>query len=107
MDWCFKLKESWLKKDVKNILELFSEDVVYYESPFCKIDNLLEVWEEIKSQEIKRLDYEILCENNNVIIANFKLEDQLGYTDMIYEIRLNLDKKCYYFKQWYMVNNVC
>lgn len=102
--WCYNLKQYWINKDIDNIINLFDEYVEYYETPNMKIEginNIKEMWEEIKGQNTSNIDYKILCESDNKIIANYILKDTISY-NMVYEIVLNKDNKCIYFKQWYM-----
>lgn len=103
-EWCNNLKNYWENKEVENIITLFDENVVYYETPKMKISSFNEVkkiWEEIKNQNTDKIDFKILCVDNNKCIANYILDDEISY-DMIYEIVLNNENKCIYFKQWYM-----
>ena len=102
--WCSELLKYWQNKDVDNIVNLFDENVIYYENPKVKVDNIDSVrtmWEEINDQDTSHIEFNILCQNNNKCIANFILYDEVSY-DMIYEIELNNDNKCIYFKQWFM-----
>lgn len=102
--WCCNLKQYWIDKDINNIISLFDEDVEYYESPNMKIvgiNNIKKMWEEIKEQNTSNIEYRVLCESDNKIIANYTLKDTISY-DMVYEIVLNKNNKCIYFKQWYM-----
>lgn len=102
--WCKNLKKYWQEKDINNIINLFDENVEYYETPNQKLsssEELRMVWEEIKDQDTKNIEVKILCTENNKCIANFLLTGKETY-DMIYEIVLNENNKCTYFKQWYM-----
>ena len=101
--WCQKLQKFWQQKEIDKIIELFSENVIYYEEPNNKITykELKFVWSEIKNQNIVSLNFKILSEENNKCIANFILKENTTI-DMIYEITLNDENKCTYFKQWYM-----
>lgn len=58
-----KFKNSWLEKDVDAVLDLFAEDVDYWETPFERIHkgaDLRVLWKEILLLEDMRLDYEIV-----------------------------------------------
>lgn len=102
--WCNDLKQFWQSKDIDKIIDLFDKDIIYYETPNTKINSVEEIrkmWEEIKEQNTNDIELRILCVNNNKCIANYILNDSISY-DMIYEIELNNENKCTYFKQWYM-----
>lgn len=104
-NWCEKLKQYWIQKDIPKILDLFEGNVEYYETPFQKVDNLKSVWKDIESQKLKSLEYKIIGEKDNVVVANYIMNDNGTIVDMIYEIQLNENGKCTYFKQWYMIYN--
>jgi len=101
--WCQNLLDFWQQKEITKIVGLFSEDVIYYEEPNHQIsyNDLEEVWTEIKNQDTTNLQFKILVEENNKCVANFLLKGEKTY-DMIYEIELNEENMCRYFKQWYM-----
>lgn len=100
--WCSSLKEYWLKKDITSIIQLFDNEVEYYETPFEKVNDIETVWKDIEEQNLISLEYEIIGIKDNTVIANFIMNDNHEIVDMIYEIRLNELGKCNYFKQWYM-----
>lgn len=108
--WLDNLKSFWKLKDVKSILTMFDNNVEYYETPFELLkDNknlakLELVWHDIDEHDIKKLNYKVLGYKENGVIVNFILELDNKIIDMIYDIKLNEDEKCVYFKQWYMDN---
>ena len=101
--WCEELLDNWRKKEVDQIVNLFDENAIYYETPTTKINakEIRKMWEEIKEQNTSKIKFQILCENEKCCIVNFILEDKVTY-DMIYLIKLNEKNKCTFFKQWYM-----
>ena len=49
--WCKRLLNNWKQKNVEHIVNLFDENVEYYETPAEKINTINEIskmWEEIK-----------------------------------------------------------
>lgn len=104
-NWCEKLKQYWIQKDISKIISLFDENADYYETPFQKVNDIKLVWKDIESQNLQSLEYKIIGEKNNTIIANYIMNDSGRIVDMIYEIELNEKGKCTYFKQWYMIFN--
>lgn len=103
--WVEDLKKFWIDKEINKIMELFDENVEYWENPFEIITDLEEIWQEIKQQEILNLQYKILGTKNNRVITNFVLGVPKDTIDMVYEIELNEQNKSTYFKQWYMQKN--
>ena len=103
-EWCIELLNNWKSKKIENIVNLFDEQVEYYETPKEKINTIKEIekmWEEIKEQKTNNIEFNILCQNNECCIVNFILKDVVSY-DMIYQIKLNENNKCIFLKQWYM-----
>lgn len=108
INWLSDLKENWIRKDIKSILDLFDLNVKYYESPFEKLNTLNDIkiaWEEIYNQNIESIEYNILGYKEQSVVANYILNTDSEIVDMVYEIELNNDNKCVYFKQWYMARN--
>ena len=99
--WCNDLLIFWKKKEIENILNLFDKKVEYYETPNEKITDIRKVWEEIKNQDTENIEFTILCQSNNKCVANYIIRGKETY-DMVYEIILNENNQCIYFKQWYM-----
>jgi len=79
--WLKKFKVCWQSQDIKGVLSLFHKNVVYFETPFKKLKNLDEIsqmWEEIKKQRDIHLDFEIFssCENKHSVIWKLKYHDE-------------------------------
>ena len=101
--WCHNLTNFWQRKEINKIIDLFDQNVIYYEEPNHKIsfNELKSVWSEIKDQDTSNIEYKILVEKNNRCVANFLLHGNTTI-DMIYELELNKENRCIYLKQWYM-----
>ena len=101
--WCHNLTNFWQRKEINKIIDLFDQNVIYYEEPNNQIsyNELENIWSEIKEQHTSGIEHKILIENDNKCVANFLLHGNTTI-DMIYEIELNEENKCIYFKQWYM-----
>jgi hypothetical protein len=109
--WLNEFKRSWIKKDIKAILSLFSEDVGYYETPFHKLKNKTEIeriWNEIAPQTDIKLDFEVFCKEGDkyAVKWNLKFFDKKEFAYKgVYLLSLNSDNKCNYFAQ-YSENNL-
>lgn len=101
--WCHNLTNFWQHKEINKIIDLFDQNVIYYEEPNNQIsyNELENIWSEIKEQNTSDIEHKILIENDNKCVVNFLLHGNTTI-DMIYEIKLNEENKCIYFKQWYM-----
>ena len=76
--WCVELLNNWKQKNVENIVNLFDENVEYYETPTEQINTIKEIrkmWEEIEEQNTSDIEFNILCKNDECCIVNFVLKD--------------------------------
>ncbi|MFH1364940.1 MAG: nuclear transport factor 2 family protein [Candidatus Aenigmatarchaeota archaeon] len=104
-DWLENFKDHWEKHNIKGIISLFAKNVVYYETPFLRLNNLDEVakeWEVIKHQNNISLNFKGFSSNGNKhsVIWNLryfdinKKEQNFAGT---YLIELNDEGLCTYF----------
>lgn len=113
-NWTKEFMESWKELDWRRTLETLSNDVKYYENPIddpCKnfeeVTNLWNVVEE--NQKDINYKYEIISFDENVCIINWQMTRTMTKTneiqeiDGIFQISLNDDNECVYFKSWEMV----
>jgi len=111
--WLKKLKNAWINKDIDAILSIFSQTKRYFEDPFCppgtNTDDIKSFWEEIKNQNIIKLDLIPLAIDGNKVIINwcFKFSDIANMQnvielDGIYFIIFNENFECVEFKQWWV-----
>ena len=103
-EWLRKFKEYWQKHDVSGVMDLFDKNVVYYETPFNKIDglnSLAKEWEGIKTQKSISLNFEIFSRDKNRYSVIFKLKYNKENTEQnrggTYLIELNEAGLCIYF----------
>lgn len=103
--WLNNFKKYWESHSVDDILSLFDEDVIYFETPFIKLNNFYELtkeWEVIENQKNIKLEYEVFssCEDKHSIIWKLKYEDKDGILRNLsgtYLIKLNKQGLCDYF----------
>ncbi|MFZ5955656.1 MAG: hypothetical protein ACOYT4_04470 [Nanoarchaeota archaeon] len=104
--WLKRFKQSWIDKDIKTILDLFSEDVEYWETPFKKLNfqDIKKQWEEIKLQTNIGIDLRMFNKEKNNFTVIWKLNfqdksDAENFYEGVYLISLNHQGKCNYFFQ--------
>lgn len=104
--WLKKFISGWEAYDIDTILSLFTEDVLYYESPFEKYrsrEELRYVWETVKQQQQLRLDARRLVSENNLHTVQWELQyekdDRFHVWEGLYIVQLNGDGLCTYFLQ--------
>lgn len=104
-NWLEQFKILWLNKNIDDILKLFADDVIYYETPYKKIINKFELqkeWEYIINHEIKKLDFEIFINDKSKNVVKFRYEYILNWNEKMYNwiYLVNLENwKCNYFYQ--------
>ncbi len=103
--WLEKFREYWQAQDIKKVMTLFDKNVIYYETPFLKVEGLAKLakeWEAIKNQRNISVTFEIFSGNKNRYSVIFRLnylnkeniEQTRGGT---YLIELNAAGLCTYF----------
>ena len=105
--WLKKFKEHWQNHNITEILNLFDKNVIYYETPFTKLNNfntLAKEWEEIKNQKNIILNYKLFpsSENKHSVIWELQYTDKENIKKKFlgtYLITLNKEGKCIYFYQ--------
>lgn len=105
--WLRKFNDSWKDHDVDGVMELFSDNVQYWETPFHKLQSINEIrseWSAIKNQFDIRLNTSVYSENEGRYTVKWDLfysneSHQKKHWAGIYLIELNDDGKCSYFHQ--------
>ena len=103
--------ESWKELDWQRTLKTLDKEVKYYENPIdepCKsFEDVINLWNVVADKQ-KDIDYkyEIVAYNDDTCIINWQMTRTMTTNntkqeiDGIFQISLNVDGKCTYFKQW-------
>lgn len=110
-NWTKAFMQSWKKLDWQSTLKTLDKDVKYYENPIddpCQsFDDVVNLWNVVGDNQ-KDIDYKynIVAYNNDTCIINWQMTRTMTTNgikqeiDGIFQISLNEDGKCIYFKQW-------
>lgn len=115
--WFTKLGKAWSDRNPQAAASLFSKDCKYYESVFeesCDSwEGILKLWSVVPdNQESVDFDFDILCVSGDMCIANCKVSRTLlpnkekQLIDGIFQIVINGQGLCNYFKQWRTVKKL-
>ena len=109
--WTKDFMDSWKNLEWRKTLELLSKDVKYYENPIdnpcATFDEVVALWDIVAdNQKDIEYKYEIISSDENVVIINWQMTRTMTKTntkqeiDGIFQVSLNDEGKCTYFKQW-------
>ncbi len=109
--WTKEFMESWKELDWKRTLETLSKDVEYYENPIdnpcVNFEEVINLWDVVAdNQKDISYQYKIVAFNEKTCIVNWQMTRTMTKTntkqeiDGIFQISLNKEGKCTYFKQW-------
>ena len=113
--WTKEFMESWKNLDWKRTLDLLSRDVKYYENPIdepcSSFDEVVKLWEVVADNQ-KDIDYKfnIISYSEEFCIINWQMtrtltsNNQKQEIDGIFQISLDENELCSYFKQWRYYN---
>lgn len=103
-DWLIKFKTNWEDKNIDDVMSLFSVDVVYYETPFKRLNSLDEVreeWAAIENQDKIDLNYNLFSSDGNKYTIQWDLKyynkEKQKHFSGVYLIKLNEMGLCYEF----------
>lgn len=109
--WTKEFMESWKELDWQSTLKTLTQNVEYYENPIdapCKdFNEVTNLWNVVADNQ-KDIDYkfEIVTYNEKTCIINWQMTRTMTSNntkqeiDGIFQISLNEEGKCTYFKQW-------
>ena len=104
--WLDKLRDYWWNKDIDSAANLFKKTTFYQETPFMEpyttFDEIVNEWQHIKDQNIKKIEFKILAIDTNILIVEWIFERDTTIYNGIYEIKFNDSLNCMYFKSWEM-----
>ena len=110
-NWTREFMDSWKELDWKRTLKLLNKNVKYYEKPIDKpcrnFEEVTNLWNVVADNQ-KDIEYKfkILAHNDETCIVNWQMTRVMtkGNTkqeiDGIFQISLDEEGKCTYFKQW-------
>lgn len=109
--WAEEFMNSWKELDWRRTLETLSKDVEYYENPIDKpcsnFEEVTNLWNVVADNQ-KDIDYKfrIIAFDEQTCIINWQMTRTMTKgnvtqeIDGIFQISLDDDGKCKYFKQW-------
>ncbi len=105
-NWLENFRNFWLKKDIDSVLNLFSDELEYFETPYFKIENknvLKKEWEAINEHNIDKINFDVFCEYENKIVVQFEYFYEKDWKNKkylwVYLIKFDKNWKCNYFYQ--------
>ena len=109
--WTKEFMESWKELDWKRTLETLDKNVEYYENPIDKpcqnFEEVTNLWNIVAdNQKDISYEFEIISYNENACIVNWQMTRTMikigakQEIDGIFQVSINDEGKCTYFKQW-------
>lgn len=104
-DWLEQFHDAWKRHDIDAVMDLFTDDVEYWETPHYRIESKQELekeWQAIKIQQNIQIETKLFSsadDNKHTVIWNLSYENN-GNTHKsagTYLISLNEEGKCYFF----------
>ena len=109
--WTKEFMESWKELDWKRTLETLNKNVEYFENPIdepCKsFEDVISLWNIVADNQ-KDIDYKykIVLFDDKTCIINWQMtrtmtsDDSRQEIDGIFQVSLNEEGLCTFFKQW-------
>lgn len=109
--WTKEFMDSWKELDWERTLKTLSKNVEYYENPLDKpcanFDEVTKLWNIVaENQKDINYSFKIVVATEETCIINWQMTRIMTQTgtkqeiDGIFQISLNSEGKCTYFKQW-------
>lgn len=105
--WVSRFSACWIEKNIEGVLDLFTEDVEYWETSFKRLASFQEIrdeWQAISGQRDIQLKTELFSSVGDKHVLLWKLDyltqdGALQHWAGTYLIRLNEQGLCTYFLQ--------
>ncbi len=109
--------QAWINRNPKVIPSLFADQFEYFESPFdlpiTKKKDLLRLWRDVpNNQKDINFDFQIISENNNLLIARFECSftriktNIKAYLNGVFFIELDDTGLCTSFNWWWNTKEI-
>ena len=109
--WIEDFMNAWKNRDVNAVMKTISKKCKYYENVFndpCpNFEDIRKLWEIVPiNQKDIEFEYKIILSNDEFCIVNFFVKRTLAPSDIvqnidgIFQISLDADGLCTFFKQW-------
>jgi ketosteroid isomerase-like protein len=106
-DWLDNFRDAWISKDIDRVIDLFADEVDYFETPSRELADKKEIreeWQSVRKQEDISLNCDLFCSEGNKHTVKWSLSyvKDGKQTDLkgIYLIELNDEGKCTSFWQY-------
>lgn len=110
-EWTKEFMESWKNLDWEKTLSLLDKDVAYYENPIdlpcATFEDVTNLWNVVAdNQKDITYTFKVVVYTEETCIINWKMTRTMTKTnvkqeiDGIFQISINNENKCTYFKQW-------
>lgn len=100
--WLSQFQSAWMEKDFEKVLNLFSDNVEYWETPFLQLKNkqeIFEAWQMVKTHEVEKLEFELKLSEKNIFTVAWVYKRSNVEWRGLYLVRLNENGLCDYFFQ--------
>ena len=112
--WLDQFKHGWKNKDVDAVMQLFTPDIIYYETPFRRLSSLDELrkeWGNIVHQQEIDLHFELFSREDDKYAIRWDLkylnpQEQRMHFGGVYLIKLDENGLCTEFRHYCEVEKI-